>query len=191
MTAASKHISRFLEPMLILVTGGAASGKSELAERIVCELADGKPMLYVAAMETEGEEAQKRIARHRALRAGKGFTTWEHAKRFDTMTVPSGYTAALFECMSNALANEMFSPDGAGDNWKHSIVSGIRALQASCEHVVVVSNDIFTDGVTYDEWTMRYLHALGCLNQYLAEQADWVIESVCGIPIVHKKRENT
>ena len=56
--------------MLVLVTGGAASGKSELAERIVCELAKGKPMLYVAAMETEGEEAQKRIARHRALRAG-------------------------------------------------------------------------------------------------------------------------
>lgn len=48
--------------MLVLVTGGAASGKSELAERIVCELAKGKPMLYVAAMETEGEEAQKRIA---------------------------------------------------------------------------------------------------------------------------------
>ena len=176
--------------MLVLVTGGAASGKSELAERIVCELAKGKPMLYVAAMETEGEEAQKRIARHRALRAGKGFTTLEHAKRFDTMTVPDGYAAALFECMSNALANEMFSPDGAGEHWEQSIVSGIRALQASCEHVVVVSNDIFTDGGTYDAWTMRYLHALGRMNQLLAAQADWVVESVCGIPIVHKKREN-
>ena len=46
------------------------------------------------------------------------------------------------------------------------------------------------DGVTYDAWTMRYLHALGHMNQLLAAQADWVIESVCGIPIVHKKREN-
>ena len=106
------------------------------------------------------------------------------------MTVPDGYAAALFECMSNALANEMFSPDGAGEHWEQSIVSGIRALQASCEHVVVVSNDIFTDGVTYDAWTMRYLHALGRMNQLLAAQADWVMESVCGILIVHKKREN-
>lgn len=67
---------------------------------------------------------------------------------------------------------------------------GYSCVQASCEHVVVVSNDIFTDGVTYDAWTMRYLHALGRMNQLLAAQADWVVESVCGIPIVHKKREN-
>ena len=49
---------------------------------------------------------------------------------------------------------------------------------------------MFTDGVTYDAWTMRYLHALGRMNQLLAAQAEWVVESVCGIPIVHKKREN-
>lgn len=172
--------------MLIVVTGGAASGKSELAERIICQLADGKPMLYVAAMETDGEEAQKRIARHRALRAGKGFTTLEHAKRFDRITVPEGYTAALFECMSNALANEMFSPEGAGDNWKQSIVTGIQKLCAACEHVVIVTNDIFTDGVTYDPYTMVYLYHLGELNQLFAQQADVVVESVCGIPVIEK-----
>ena len=93
--------------MLVLVTGGAASGKSARAEDIVCRLANGRPMLYVAAMEPSGEEAQRRIARHRALRAGKGFDTLEHAKRFDRLRVPAGYEAALFECMSNALANEL------------------------------------------------------------------------------------
>lgn len=172
--------------MLVLVTGGAASGKSELAERILCQLADGKTMLYVAAMENEGEEAQRRIARHRALRAGKGFTTLEHAKRFDRLQVPAGYPAALFECMSNALANEMFSPEGAGKSWKQSIVSGIDRLCTACTHVVVVTNDIFADGVTYDEWTMHYLYALGELNQLLAQRADCVVESVFGIPVMRK-----
>lgn len=172
--------------MLVLVTGGAASGKSELAETILCRLADGKPMLYVAAMEPDGEEARRRIARHRALRAGKGFTTLEHAKRFDRMAVPAGYAGALFECMSNALANEMFSPRGAGDGWEQSILAGIDRLCAACPHVVVVTNDIFTDGVTYDTWTMRYLHALGVLNQQLAQRADCVVESVFGIAVMRK-----
>ena len=172
--------------MLVLVTGGAASGKSARAEDIVCRLANGRPMLYVAAMEPSGEEAQRRIARHRALRAGKGFDTLEHAKRFDRLRVPAGYEAALFECMSNALANELFSPDGAGENWKNSILSGVDALAEACPHVVLVTNEVFSDGRTYDAGTMAYLRALGQLNQLLAQRADVVIESVCGIPVMRK-----
>ncbi len=172
--------------MLVLVTGGAASGKSELAEGIVCRLAQGAPKLYVAAMEPTGEEAQVRIARHRALRAGKGFTTLEHTKRFDTLRAPQGYRAALFECMSNALANEMFSPGGAGKDWKSSLLSGVDALTRACAHVVVVTNDVFADGRTYDAGTMAYLRALGELNQLLAQRADTVIESVCGIAVCLK-----
>lgn len=172
--------------MFVLVTGGAASGKSQLAENIACRLAQGKPMLYVAAMEPYGEEAQRRIARHRALRAGKGFDTWEHTKRFDQLCVPAGYEAALFECMSNALANELFSPDGAGQNWKNSILSGIDSLIEACPHVVVVTNELFSDGYVYDNETMAYLHALGQLNQLLAQRADVVLESVCGIAVTLK-----
>lgn len=169
--------------MVVLVTGGAASGKSELAESIVCHLAAGRPMLYVAAMETGGAEAQRRIARHRALRAGKGFTTLEHARRFDTLRAPEGYVAALFECMGNALANEMFASGGAGRDWKASILSGIDTLARACDHVVVVTNEIFSDGRTYDTGTTAYLRALGQMNQLLAQRADAVVESVCGIPV--------
>lgn len=176
-------MSRWYSSMMVLITGGAASGKSELAERTVCCLAHGDPMLYVAAMESHSEEARIRIARHRALRAGKGFVTLEHAKRFDRLWVPKGYAAALFECMGNALANELFSPDGAGENWKNSILAGIDTLTCACAHVVIVTNDIFADGRIYDEGTMAYLRALGQLNQLLAQRVDVVIESVCGIGV--------
>ncbi|HIV67650.1 MAG TPA: bifunctional adenosylcobinamide kinase/adenosylcobinamide-phosphate guanylyltransferase [Candidatus Butyricicoccus stercorigallinarum] len=172
--------------MLILVTGGAASGKSARAEDIVCRLAGDGKKLYVAAMEPSGAEAQRRIARHRALRAGKGFDTLEHAKNFDRMRVPSGYAAALLECLGTALANEMFSPGGAGAHAADSILSGVAALTAACPHVVVVTNEIFSDGRTYDAGTMAYLRALGALNQQLARRADAVIESVCGIPVTRK-----
>ena len=49
--------------MLVLVTGGAASGKSEHAEKIVCARAHSK--LYLATMQPFGKSARARIARHR------------------------------------------------------------------------------------------------------------------------------
>lgn len=140
-------------------------------------------MLYVAAMEPYGEEAQRRIARHRALRAGKGFDTLEHTKRFDAMCIEDGYEAALFECMSNALANEIFSPGGAGENWKCSILAGMDTLAQACAHVVIVSNEVFADGCQYEKETLAYIRALGELNQLIAQRADVVVECVCGIPV--------
>ena len=61
--------------MMVLVTGGASSGKSAFAEDLALRLPG--PHYYFAAMKPYGEEAERRIARHRDLRAGKGFTTVE------------------------------------------------------------------------------------------------------------------
>ena len=58
--------------MVTLVTGGSASGKSAYAEGLVLE-SPARPRVYAAAMEPFGEEARRRIERHRQLRAGKGF----------------------------------------------------------------------------------------------------------------------
>lgn len=63
--------------MLVLVTGGAASGKSEHAEKIICARAHSK--LYLATMQPFGKSARARIARHRKLREGKGFYTVERS----------------------------------------------------------------------------------------------------------------
>ena len=172
--------------MRILVTGGSASGKSALAEQFTVQCAPGGRRLYLAAMQPFGEDAQFRIARHKKLRAGKDFDTVERYTDYAHFVPPMGYGAALFECVSNALANELFSPDGAGENWKDSILSGVDALAAACPHVVVVTNEVFSDGRTYDAGTMAYLRALGQLNQLLAQRADVVIESVCGIPVMRK-----
>ena len=62
--------------MKVLVTGGAASGKSEYAEKVLLSLAGSGEKLYIACMRNDSEAA-KRIARHRALREGKGFVTIE------------------------------------------------------------------------------------------------------------------
>ena len=51
---------------------------------------------------------------------------------------------------------------------------------------MIVTNQIFEDGIIYEPETMEYIRNLGQINQQLAEMADSVIEVVAGIPIFIK-----
>ena len=90
----------------------------------------------------------------------------------------------LLECLSNLAANELFG--GAGEDAEREILAGIDALCHRARDVIVVSNEIFSDGVAYDSGTERYLDLLGRLNREIARRARRVVEVVCGIPIYHK-----
>ena len=57
--------------MLILVSGGAASGKSEFAESLAVS-SPGLPRIYLATMKLWDAECEARAEKHRAMRAGKG-----------------------------------------------------------------------------------------------------------------------
>ena len=167
--------------MLILVTGGAASGKSAHAERLLCAAAQGA-RLYLATMQPFGKSAEARIARHRALRAGKGFATVERTLDLANLRLSRQYDGILLEDLGNLLANELFAPEGAGaESAFDSIVAGVDNLQKYCETLVIVSNEIFADGVPYPPETMQYIRILGELHQKLTGKADAVYESVCGI----------
>ena len=67
--------------MRILVTGGAASGKSAFAEKRTCELGDTRT--YIATMLVRGSEDAARVIKHQNERAGKGFTTFEITRAAD------------------------------------------------------------------------------------------------------------
>ena len=175
--------------MLILVTGGAASGKSAHAERLVCEAVPSS-RLYLATMQPFGAAAQARIARHRALRQGKGFETVERPLGLQSLTLARQYDGILLEDLGNLLANEIFAPDGAGDAAFGSILAGIAHLQDCCETLVVVTDEIFSDGLDYPPETTRYIRDLAALNRALGAQADAVYESVCGILLPLKGEKN-
>ena len=104
------------------------------------------------------------------------------------LRLPKGCTV-LLECLSNLAANELFSPDGAGQDTDTAILRGLDQLCAQAEAVVIVSNEIFSDGVSYDPDTERYLALLGSLNRAIAARADRVVEVVCGIPVICKGRD--
>ena len=169
--------------MLLFVTGGSGSGKSAWAESRVT--ASGlKSRIYIATMEPFGAEGQARIARHRKMREGKGFTTLERTTDLAGLPVEAG-CAALLEDLTNLFANEWFtvSREGAADR----VMAGISRLRDTAALTVVVGNDLFADGMDYDADTKTYLAALADLHCRLAAEADGVYEVVCGIPICHRK----
>ena len=70
-----------------------------------------------------------------------------------------------------------------------SLLQQIRHLQAHCQHLIVVSNEIFSDGICYDLSTTQYLSDLGYLHRELCRTANEIYEVVCGIPISYRKGE--
>ena len=92
----------------------------------------------------------------------------------------------LLECVSNLLANEMYQELGAKEHAVEEILAGIQSLRHNTKNLVVVTNEVFSDGISYDDETSKYMNYLGQINQGLAKEADLVIEVVYGIPVIHK-----
>ena len=169
--------------MLTLVVGGAASGKSEYAERLVLQTA--LPRYYLATMQVWDAECAARVEKHRRMRAEKQFETLECPLHLGTVRLPARGTA-LLEDLGNLTVNELYDPAGAGETAASAILDGLDRLAAQCEHLVVVSNEVFSGGANYAGDTDRYLKALAQVNNALAARADAVVRVVCGIPVYHK-----
>lgn len=208
--------------MITLITGGSGSGKSAYAEKYICHASNEKgckEKYYIATMQVFDDEGQRKIDRHRRLRAGKGFITIEQprdiqnavSKLQSESSLKTG-RSALLECMSNLVANEMFQPvDASGmqaaeaeketldapENMKDyemaqisrvskKVLKEVSILSENVAELVIVTNNVFEDGVSYDESTMNYIKAMGIVNRGLAAMAERVVEVVAGIPVTVK-----
>ena len=165
--------------MIVLVTGGSGSGKSTWAEKLVASLLNEK-RVYIATMQVYDEESVKRVARHRAQRADKGFATIECEKDLAAAQIEEGSTV-LLEDLVNLMANEMF--DGGDVN---RIVPALNVLAKKCANLIMVTNDVFSDGIEYAQSTQEYLKQLAQINNAAAQLADCVVEVVYSIPVCVK-----
>ena len=208
--------------MITLITGGSGSGKSAYAEKYICHASNEKGFkekYYIATMQVFDDEGQRKIDRHRRLRAGKGFITIEQPRdiqdavsKLQSENCLKTGRSALLECMSNLVANEMFPPVDASDtkeagvkkealdgpdnmrdydNTLISLVSKkvlkeVSILSENVAELVIVTNNVFEDGVCYDESTMNYIKAMGIVNRGLAAMAESVVEVVAGITVAVK-----
>lgn len=167
--------------MITLVTGGSGSGKSEYAENLLVSCGEAR-RIYIATMYPFDEESHRRIARHRNMRAGKGFETMERYTDLKHLEIPEG-SHVLLECMSNLVANEMFQPEGAREHTVREVLEGIDRLNRRAGHLFIVTNEIFSDGALYEGEMEDYQNYLGEINREIAARASQVVEVVYGIPI--------
>lgn len=183
--------------MLYLVTGGSGSGKSQYAEDLAVSRYSqasepGGRLYYVATMLPYDEEGRQRVKRHQAMRRNKGFVTWEQYTHIEKVKAGAG-DVILLECMSNLLANEMYHENGqlceehTLELTEKVILKPLKALAETAGSVIVVTNEIFSDGVEYGQETKCYQMLLGYINQRLVELSAQAVEIVCGIPVPIKQ----
>ena len=165
--------------MIWLVTGGSGCGKSTWAEKLVQSL-PAERRIYIATMQVYDQESEKRVRRHRAQRADLGFRTIECEKNLSAAKIDTG-SIVLLEDLVNLTANEMF--DGGDPN---RVIPDLQKLSMRCRHLIMVTNDLFSDGETYSSSVQEYLRCLADINRQAAGLADHVIEVVYSIPVALK-----
>ncbi len=165
---------------LVLVLGGARSGKSGEAERLVT--AEAGPWAYLATAEALDKEMAERIALHRAQR-GDGWQTHDTpltlARTLDAL--PPGQPA-LVDCLTLWLTNHLLAD--------HDLDAEAAALEDALARrrglTVCVANEVGLGIVPDNALARRFRDAAGRLNQRLARKADQVLFMVAGLPMVVK-----
>lgn len=165
---------------VILITGGARSGKSRRAE-LRTRAFPGRPV-YVATAEALDAEMTERIARHRARRG----TDWiEREVPLDLMsalTASDGGGARLVDCLTLWLSNLMH----AERDWERAVTELADALPRQSSPVVLVTNEVGLGIVPDNALARRFRDAAGIMNQTIAAVADEVEFVVAGLPMTLK-----
>lgn len=169
--------------MRILLTGGSASGKSTYAEKLSLLLPP--PHYYIATMEVTDEEARRKVVRHQQMREGKGFITIEKPKDLGRLHFDEPGTI-LVECLCNLLANEMFDGEGRILDVYNKILDDLEQLEKRSRHLILVTNEVGSDGYPYTSETQAYIQLLGRLNRAFASRFETLAELTAGIPIALK-----
>lgn len=186
--------------MVVLITGGNDNGKSEYAEDLVIKLSPGGKSfgytrLYLATMSAKDDESLVRIKKHVLRRKDMEYITIEKSNNLGELDLSKygsdddfykGHRILLIEDIPNLLAGEMFRDGEFYPEVSGKITNDIKKMVSVCEHTVIVTNEVFSDGMVYDEYTTTYLREFGIVNQNIAAMSDEVYELVCGIPVTIK-----
>jgi adenosylcobinamide kinase / adenosylcobinamide-phosphate guanylyltransferase len=164
---------------LILVLGGARSGKSRHAESIIANMAP--PWTYIATAEAGDVEMAARIKMHRERR-GSGWRTVEAPRELSSVLTKCPPTPVLVDCLTLWLANVM----AAGRAPAAEIDALVAALARLSGPVVLVANEVGLGIVPENALAREFRDHAGRLNQEIAQIAARVVFVAAGLPLVLK-----
>jgi adenosylcobinamide kinase/adenosylcobinamide-phosphate guanylyltransferase len=182
------HIGTFPLPPVSLVLGGARSGKSTHAEKLISGIAFGAPpraAAYIATAEPGDVEMATRIMAHRARRGGNWTTLEEPLKLAETLGKAHELgLPTLVDCLTLWLSNLIH----AGVDVDEATDDLLRALDDFRQPVVFVTNELGLGVVPETPLGRSFRDAMGRLNMRMAERADRVIFMAAGLPLLMKDR---
>lgn len=161
---------------LSLVLGGASSGKSSFAERLVLHYR--RPKVYIATAQAFDDEMREKIEEHRTER-GPDWTTVEspHDVVGALEQVPSD-SVVLFDCATMWISNRLLTDaDPLAE-----LPALLDACTACASPVVVVSNEVGLGIVPENSLARRFRVVQGAVNAAVAARADLVVGVMAGLP---------
>lgn len=166
---------------IVLVTGGAKSGKSAWAEARAERMAANR--IYVATAQAFDDEMEARIAEH-LTRRGDGWSTLEEPRDLARVLDDTDHgTPRLVDCLTLWLSNEMLAEDG---DWRAGLEALKEALLRQSAPVILVTNEVGSGIVPDNALARRFQDAAGVVNQAIGAIADEVVLVVAGQALMIK-----
>jgi len=174
---------------LILVLGGARSGKSELAEKIASQL--GGPIIYIATATVRDPEMTDRIKLHQARRPASWSTVEEPTNILQVLQQGQRGDVFLLDCvtlwLTNLLLGENLPCNEASTAEKQDYI--LAQAEAAAEtvsqgqHLIIVSSEVGLGLVPEYPLGRAFRDLAGKVNQTLASKADQVYFTIAGLPL--------
>lgn len=162
---------------VILITGGARSGKSRYAEELALSLS--KNPVYVATAHVWDDDFRERVQRHQERR-GREWTNIEEEQELSRHDLTG--RVVVIDCITLWCTNFFFELQEVG--------ASLDALKAEFDQFtahdavyIFVTNEIGMGGVSENVVQRKFTDLQGWMNQYVADKADEVILMVSGIPV--------
>ena len=178
--------------MIILVTGGARSGKSKFAEKLALKLGNGKAA-YIATAQILDSEMNYRVKLHKERR-GKNWLTFESPFDADKsiLFAAKSFDAILFDCVTIYLSNFLCAENLDDEekiyaNFNELIDKLIDAAKNSNATIIFVSNEVGGGIVPENKLARIFRDLSGLANQKIAAESEKVFLTVAGYAVDVKK----
>jgi len=168
--------------MIIFVTGGARSGKSDFAQDMA-EKIEGK-RLFLATAQAFDEEMEERIRKHQESRGARWDTLEEPIDLGEAIKSVFGeYKTILVDCLTVWMSNLLLEYPNQNEKISEIVDDFFSSLDELEEKIIIVSNEVGMGIVPDNKLARDYRDQLGFLNQRVAERADEVYLFFSGIPV--------
>jgi adenosylcobinamide kinase/adenosylcobinamide-phosphate guanylyltransferase len=163
---------------IILITGGARSGKSSYAEQLALSLSPTP--VYLATARVWDDEFRQRVQKHQERR-GSEWTNIEEEKELSKHQLPG--RVLLIDCITMWCNNYFFDLHDEVDATLNAMKQEFMEFTNQDATFIFVTNEIGMGGTSPNDIQRRFTDLQGWFNQYVASQADEVILMVSGIPV--------